>query len=92
MTKLSINETKDVLNLIEVISSLVVKEVKGDGLQWTDALTLISNNDFQVKLAGAVAGIKAVGPELADLDGYESLDLAEHVLGLVRKIMDDLTS
>ncbi len=83
-------ETVEMLNLVLTIAKLVVKELMTDGLQWTDAIKIVTGGEFQVKLAEAVAGLSEVPEEIADLDKVEGIDLAIRALESARELVAEL--
>lgn len=89
--KTGIKETIEVIELIGVVSGAIVRELRTDGLQLSDAVKIVMSPTFQVKLAEALSGIGGATIELQDLSKLEVLDLAEIVLKTARGIVQSLT-
>jgi hypothetical protein len=89
--KTGIKETVDVIELIGVITGAIVRELRTDGLQLSDAVKIVMNPAFQVKLAEALSGIGSAPDELQDLSKFEVLDLAEIILKTTRSIVQGLS-
>jgi hypothetical protein len=88
--KAGIKETVEVIELIGVVAEAIIRELRTDGLQLSDAVKIVMSPAFQVKLAEALSGIGGASDELQDLSKIEALDLAEIVLKTVRGIVQSL--
>jgi hypothetical protein len=77
----------NVLDLAFTTAELVVKEIAGDGLQWTDAIKILTSSEFQQKFAEVLAGFSDVPGEIRDLSTFEGLDLAEHALAGAKRVI-----
>ncbi|WP_141732396.1 hypothetical protein [Oligoflexus tunisiensis] len=80
-------ETIEVLQLVLTLVELLAAEIKGDGLQWTDAVKVVMSPEFQEKLARALAGFTAIPGEVEDLSGIEMIDLAEFALRATKSVL-----
>lgn len=80
-------ETIEVLQLVLTLVELLAKEIKGDGLQWTDAVKVVMSSEFQEKLGKAVAGFTEIPGEVDDLSGIEVIDLAEFALRATKTVL-----
>lgn len=83
-------ETFEMLQLVLTIAKLVTKEIRGDGLQWTDAIKIVTSSEFQAKLAEALGGLSEVPGELEDLGRSEGIDLAIFALKSAREVLAEL--
>ncbi|MDQ3234537.1 MAG: hypothetical protein M3Q07_22260 [Pseudobdellovibrionaceae bacterium] len=82
-----IKETVEVLQVVLIVAELVFKELRGDGLQVTDAVKIALSSEFREKLAEAVAGAGEVPAELQDLSRIEAIDLALFALNGAKAIV-----
>ncbi len=89
--KAGIKETVEVIELIGVVAGAIVRELRTDGLQLSDAVKIVMSPGFQTKLAEALSGMGSAPDELQDLSKFEVLDLAELILKTVRGIIQGLT-
>ncbi len=83
-------ETMEVLGLVLTLAKLVTKEVKGDGLQWSDAFKIITSPEFQVKIAEAVAGISDLPGEVRSLSARQGLGIAGYLIQGTEELLDEL--
>ncbi len=88
--KAGIKETVEVIELIGVVAGAIVRELRTDGLQLSDAVKIVMSPGFQAKLAEALSGIGSAPDELQDLSKFEVLDLAERILKTARGIIQGL--
>ena len=83
-------ETMEILGLVLTLAKLITKEVKGDGLQWSDAFKIITSPEFQVKMAEAVEGISQIPGEVKALSATQGLDIAGYLIKGTKELLDDL--
>ncbi len=88
--KAGTKETMEMLQLVVTLTGLLAREIKGDGLQWTDVLKIVTSPEFQGKLAEAVSGFKEIPGEIQDLSGFEAIDLAEFALKATKSVLQSL--
>ncbi len=82
-----VKETVEVLQVVLIVAELVCKELRGDGLQVTDAIKIAMSSEFREKLGEAVAGAGEVPAELQDLSRVEAIDLAIFALNSAKSIV-----
>jgi hypothetical protein len=80
-------ETLEVIELVATLAGLIFKEIRGDGLQLSDAAKIVLSADFQAKLAEALAGITLVGAEIEDLSAAEGFVIAKRLLTAAEDIV-----
>ena len=88
--KLGTKETMDMLELVLALAELVATEIKGDGLQWTDAIKIVMSTDFQGKLGEAISGFAEIPGEIEGLSALEGLDIAEFAIKGARSLLAKL--
>lgn len=87
MEKESTKELLEVIELISVIAKQVYKEVRGDGLQLTDAVKIVLDPQFQSALAEALAGITIIPKEVEDLSALEGISIAKRLLTVAEEVV-----
>ncbi|MDQ3230805.1 MAG: hypothetical protein M3Q07_03210 [Pseudobdellovibrionaceae bacterium] len=80
-------ETLEVIELVATLAGLIFKEIRGDGLQLSDAAKIVLSADFQMKLAEALAGITLVREEIDDLSVPEGFTIAKRLLTVAEDIV-----
>jgi len=88
--KTGTKETMEMLQLVVTLTGLLAQEIKGDGLQWTDVLKIVTSADFQSRLAEAVSGFSDIPDEIQDLSGFEAIDIAEFALKATKTVLQNL--
>lgn len=88
--KTGTKETMEMLQLVVTLTGLLAKEIKGDGLQWTDVLKIVTSSEFQSKLAETVSGFSDIPDEIQDLSGFEAIDIAEFALKATKAVLQNL--
>jgi len=79
---------KETLELLEGAKALIVevKKLLGDGFQWSDVEQAFADYEkdpaFKSKIDAALDNVKAVQPELADLDIFEMISLGRSLIAL----------
>jgi hypothetical protein len=80
-------ETLEVIELVAILAGLIFKEIRGDGLQLSDAARIVLSADFQTKLAEALGGITLVRAEVEDLSTAEGFVIARRLLTVAEDIV-----
>ncbi|HYX35804.1 MAG TPA: hypothetical protein VE954_22120 [Oligoflexus sp.] len=87
MSEQGTKETLEVIELVATLAGLIFKEIRGDGLQLSDAAMIVLSPDFQTKLAVALAGITLVREEIDDLSVPEGFTIAKRLLTVAEDIV-----
>lgn len=88
--KLGTKETREVIDFVFGAAVILIREKMKDGLQWTDAIKLMTHEELQRLLVSAAAGISVVDDELSDLSGFEGLDLALYALTRSKELLTEM--
>lgn len=86
--KYGTKETKEVVTLGKVVTLAILAEVKKDGFQAKDLGAFLKSPEFEAAVRPAVENVELVGPELAELDFFDGLDLGKHTYACITDILD----
>lgn len=85
-----IQESKDVLKLVEVVAVAIIKESCKDGFQITDLGAFLKSPAFEAAVGPAMEGIEKVPGELSDLSWLESIQFGRAVYDSVMNIVEEI--
>ncbi len=82
-----IKQTMNVLALGFTIAEFLAREIKGDGLQWSDVFKLLAEEGAEKRLGEILANYSELRGELIDISSWEVIKIAEFSLQGTRRLI-----
>lgn len=86
-----IQELMDIIDAMEALGLTLIREVKEDGLQYTDLFQVPLNKDLRSKVVEAFRDSEKIPAEVEDLSRNERRALIHRAVDMVHNIEEALT-
>lgn len=90
MSKIGIQNTKEVLDLSKFVTLYLIREIKKDGFKVSDVVTMVKSQEFLAKFMPAVEDAIRIKDEVKDIDFMEGYELAHASYVLGKEIINEL--